>query len=173
MYILYFRYCDTINNIVHVVQQKQIFPWLQHEILFNASPLKKVYDEALYKLQKFTKDVISEKRKIYEQNAEVDALPKEYFRQIVNLTYKTIMIIHNCLIFMLIKISISTKSPAKPAERRNNVQNINNDAIFLGDVYDGKKGISGTQKRSNCTNAMGIPPHETDFSASPPSKGII
>ena len=76
MYLLYFRYCDTINNIVHVVQQKQIFPWLQHEILFNASPLKKVYDEALYKLQKFTKDVISEKRKIYEQNAEVDALPK-------------------------------------------------------------------------------------------------
>ena len=39
---------------------------------------------------------------------------------------------------MLIKISISTKSPAKHAGRRNNVQNINDDFIALGDVYDGR-----------------------------------
>ena len=62
--------------MVHVAQQKQIFPWLQNDTLFRASPLKKIYDEALHKLKKFTKDVISEKRKIYEQNADVDALPK-------------------------------------------------------------------------------------------------
>ena len=62
--------------MVHVAQQRQIFPWLRNETLFKASPLKKIYDEALYKLKKFTKDVISEKRKIYEQNADVDALPK-------------------------------------------------------------------------------------------------
>lgn len=67
------EYCDTINNMVHVCQQKQILPWLQNEFLFKASPLKKIYDEALHSLHTFTKTVISEKRKKYEvsqQNAE-------------------------------------------------------------------------------------------------------
>ena len=59
--------------MVHVCQQKQILPWLQNEFLFKASPLKKIYDEALHSLHTFTKTVISEKRKKYEvsqQNAE-------------------------------------------------------------------------------------------------------
>jgi len=52
--------------MVHAVQRKQIFPWLQNEILFKLFPLKKIYDEALHSLHKFTKNVISERRKEYE-----------------------------------------------------------------------------------------------------------
>ena len=61
------RYCDTINNIIHVVQQRQMFPWLQNEIIFYTSPLKKVYDNALNTLHKFTKDVIREKRTLHNE----------------------------------------------------------------------------------------------------------
>ena len=68
------RYCDTINNMVHVCQQKQILPWLQNEFLFQASSYKKPYDKALHALHKFTRTVIYERRKKYQvgsqQNAE-------------------------------------------------------------------------------------------------------
>merc|ERR1712141_249350 len=63
-------YCDTINNMVHVMQQRQIFPWLQNEFIFSYSSLKKIYDESLHTLHKFTKDIILEKRKIYESHQE-------------------------------------------------------------------------------------------------------
>ena len=43
-----------------------MFPWLQNEIIFYTSPLKKVYDNALNTLHKFTKDVIREKRTLQE-----------------------------------------------------------------------------------------------------------
>jgi len=68
------EYCDTINNMVHVCQQKQILPWLQNEFLFQASSYKKPYDKALHALHKFTRTVIYERRKKYQvgsqQNAE-------------------------------------------------------------------------------------------------------
>ena len=68
------RYCDSINNMVHVCQQKQILPWLQNEFLFQASSYKKPYDKALHALHKFTRTVIYERRKKYQvgsqQNAE-------------------------------------------------------------------------------------------------------
>ena len=76
--------------MVHVVQRKQIFPWLQNEILFKVSPWKKIYDEALHSLHKFTKNVISEKRKEYEgsqpspntkNNRRVTFLGKKYFQK--------------------------------------------------------------------------------------------
>ena len=44
--------------MVHVMQQRQIFPWLQNEFIFSYSSLKKIYDESLHTLHKFTKDVI-------------------------------------------------------------------------------------------------------------------
>ena len=64
--------------MVHVLQQKQIFPWLQNEVIFYTSPLKKIYDEALDTLQKFTKNVILEKREQFEsQNTtETNDIPK-------------------------------------------------------------------------------------------------
>ena len=44
------------------MQQRQIQPWYQYEILFSMSPLKRDYDKALSTLHEFTKQVIREKR---------------------------------------------------------------------------------------------------------------
>ena len=48
------------------MQQRQIFPWLAHDFTFQFSPLKKLYDQSLNTLHKFTKKVIQDKRKNYE-----------------------------------------------------------------------------------------------------------
>ena len=67
------RYCDTINNMVHVCQQKQILPWLQNEFLFQASSYKKPYDKALHALHKFTRTVIYERRKKHQVGSQQNA----------------------------------------------------------------------------------------------------
>ena len=70
-------YCDTINNMVHVAQQRQMFPWLQNDVIFKMSSLKKVYDESLHILHKFTKDVIKQKRvQFAESDASDEMKPK-------------------------------------------------------------------------------------------------
>jgi cytochrome P450 family 4 subfamily V len=52
--------------MVHVMQQRQLLPWLQNEFTFALSPLKKEYDEALSTLHTFTRTVIMEKRAVFE-----------------------------------------------------------------------------------------------------------
>jgi len=68
-------YCDTINSMVHVMQQRQIQPQYQFEAIFAMSSMKKDYDQALATLHEFTKRVIREKR---AEVVEVDsAIPIE------------------------------------------------------------------------------------------------
>ena len=57
-HVFYCRYCDTINTMVHVMQQRQIQPQYQFEAIFAMSSMKKDYDQALATLHKFTKRVI-------------------------------------------------------------------------------------------------------------------
>ena len=54
----YCRYCDTINSMVHVMQQRQIQPQYQFEAIFAMTSMKKDYDQALATLHEFTKRVI-------------------------------------------------------------------------------------------------------------------
>ena len=54
-----------------------MFPWLQNDVIFKMSSLKKVYDESLHILHKFTKDVITEKRvQFAESDANNEMKPK-------------------------------------------------------------------------------------------------
>ena len=53
--------------MVHVMQQRQIQPHLQHEITFSMSSLKKEYIQALSTLHEFTKKIIHEKRAQVEE----------------------------------------------------------------------------------------------------------
>ena len=63
--------------MVHVAQQRQMFPWLQNDVIFKMSSLKKVYDESLHILHKFTKDVITQKRvQFAESDASNEVKPK-------------------------------------------------------------------------------------------------
>ena len=56
------RYCDTINSMVHVMQQRQIQPKYQHDWTFSFTKLGRDYTKALKTLKTFTKKVIGEKR---------------------------------------------------------------------------------------------------------------
>ena len=56
------EYCDTINTMVHIMQQRQIMPQFQNETLFGWSVLKDDYDKSLKILKDFTQKVIAEKR---------------------------------------------------------------------------------------------------------------
>ena len=67
------RYCDTINSMVHVMQQRQIQPHYQNEITFAMTNLKKDYDKALGTLHAFTKKVIKEKRANLTEDLKEDA----------------------------------------------------------------------------------------------------
>lgn len=69
-------YCDTINSMVHVMQQRQIQPHLQNEYTFRLSPLKKEYDNALATLHEFTSKVVKEKRAQFNADAENNVAPK-------------------------------------------------------------------------------------------------
>ena len=48
--------------MVHVMQQRQMIPWLMPDLLFNLSPLKGEYDTSLKILHDLTESVIKSKR---------------------------------------------------------------------------------------------------------------
>jgi hypothetical protein len=45
--------------MIHIVQQRQILPWLQPDWLFRLSGYKKEYDDSLKLMHDFTKTVIA------------------------------------------------------------------------------------------------------------------
>ena len=56
------KYAQAIQTMVHVMQQRQMIPWMMPDLLFNLSPLKKDYDTSLKILHDFTESVIKSKR---------------------------------------------------------------------------------------------------------------
>ncbi len=54
-----FRYAHAIQEMIHIVQQRQILPWLQPDWLFRLSGYKKEYDDSLKLMHDFTKTVIA------------------------------------------------------------------------------------------------------------------
>ena len=56
--------------MVHVMQQRQIMPYLQNDIIFAMTSHKKVYDNSLAVLRDFTQKVIVETRAKYEADIE-------------------------------------------------------------------------------------------------------
>ena len=73
IFLASFSYCDTINSIVHIIQQRQFMPHLQNDFMFGMTPMKREYDRAMKVLHTFTKDVIKEKRAIFEAGGGFDA----------------------------------------------------------------------------------------------------
>jgi hypothetical protein len=56
------KYAQAIQTMVHVMQQRQMIPWMMPDLLFNLSPLKRDYDTSLKILHDFTESVIKSKR---------------------------------------------------------------------------------------------------------------
>ena len=69
------KYAHAITKMNHIVQQRQMFPWLQPDHLFMFSPLKKVHDECLDILHGFTNSVIRDKRKEFSELGDETAAP--------------------------------------------------------------------------------------------------
>ena len=70
------KYAQVITTMNRIVQQRQMFPWLQSDHLFRFSSLKKVHDECLDVLHGFTNSVIQDKRKEFLEQGDATAAPK-------------------------------------------------------------------------------------------------
>jgi len=55
---LIFRYAKALQDMIHILQQRQLLPWYKPDFIFNLSSLKQTYDESLRVLHSFTKKVI-------------------------------------------------------------------------------------------------------------------